>query len=290
MSVARNMWAAAAMLALAAHAADDEAARAQLEQKLRLTATLMADGSAAQRIIASGDARANAHLDEGRVHYALARDLLAKGDLPNARREADEALRHLGLARRMVPDAPARQAALQQRHQQMLAHLERLIDGWRTRTGPSDAEDGDLLAAISLIETARAFAQQARYEESVHTLALAEGHVLTGMNRALHARTLDYTHHPRTPAEEVEQELARLNGLVELVPLALADLRPRPEAVALIERYAQAGSALRVQAQQQMQAGHTQQALASVRSALMYVQRALSSAGLAMPQPTEPPP
>jgi hypothetical protein len=33
-------------------------------------------------------------------------------------------LRHLGLARRLAPDAPARQAAARQRHDQMLANLE----------------------------------------------------------------------------------------------------------------------------------------------------------------------
>jgi hypothetical protein len=84
----------------------DEAARAPLEQRLRLVATLMSDGPTQQRVLTSGQPRAQAHLDEGRVHHALAQDLLARGDLAGARREADEALRHLGLARRLAPMRP----------------------------------------------------------------------------------------------------------------------------------------------------------------------------------------
>jgi len=83
------------------------AARVQLEQKLKLVARLVSDSPSAQRIATSGNAEAVAHLDEGRVHHALAADLLAKGDLAGARKAADHALHHLSMARRSVPDAPA---------------------------------------------------------------------------------------------------------------------------------------------------------------------------------------
>lgn len=268
----------------AAGAADDGGAtRSALEQRLKLVAALMADGPVTQRIVASGHARATAHLDEGRAHHARAVEAVARGDLEAARRDADDALRHLGLARRLVPDTPARTAQARQRTEQMQATLSRLIESWRQRAGPVDAEDGDLVDAASLMETARGFAREQRWEEAVHTLANAEGHVLTGMNRLLHARTLDYTARPATPAEEYQHELARLASLAELVPLAVNDLKPRPEALALIERYAETGAALRSQAVVRAQAGDLAQALQHLRNALMYVQRALATAGLVAP-------
>ncbi len=266
--------------------ADGDAQRAQLEQRLRLTGALMSDSGTAQRITASGNARAQAHLDEGRVHHAMARDLLAKGDLAGARQAADDALKHLGMARRMVPDAPARQAAARQRFADMDAALERLIAAWRERLDPAAAPDGDLVAALGLIGTARGLAADGRHEDAVFTLGTAEGHVLTGMNRVMHARTIDYTARATTPAEEFELELARHRSLIDLVPLALNDLKPRPDARALIDRYTEASSSLRAQAEQQYRSGDTRQALAHLRNALLYVQRALTSAGLVIPQPT----
>lgn len=274
-------------------AADDDAKlRAALVQRLRLTASLMADSGAAQRIAASGNLRAAAHLDEGRVHHALAQDRLARGDLAGAREAVDDALRHFGQARRLVPDSQGLQAAARARHAQMRASLERLVDAWQARLRAGDAAgsagdvgmaDGDLVAAVGLIETARAFADRGRFDDAVHTLSLAEGHVLTGMNRVMHARTLDYTARAGTPAEAFQLEAARYSSLADLVPLAVRDLKPTPEALALVERYAQAGTQLRDRAQQQLADGHTQQALVDLGHALMFVQRALASAGLVAP-------
>jgi tetratricopeptide (TPR) repeat protein len=281
-----GMALAFAAITHAVAADDDAAARQQLEQRLKLTASMMSDSGTAKRITSSGNQRAAALLDEGRVHHALAVELLAKGDLTGARRAADEALQ----APRPGPPPGARRTgaagAAKQRSEQMLASLERLIDAWRQRIGPTDVEDGDLFAAIGLIATARGFAGEGRFEEAVWTLGAAEGHVLTGMNRVMHARTLDYTARASTPAEEFQLEMARHRSLTELVPLAVNDLKPRGDALALIDRYTEASSQLRQQAQAQFQAGDLPQALVHLRNALMYVQRALTSAGLVVPPST----
>lgn len=277
--------AAGALVLASATAAEPDAARAQVDQRLRLTAAMMSDSATAQRIAGSGNARAIAHLDEGRVHHALAVDLLNKGDVAGARAAADEALKHLGLARRLAPGGAARAAVAQQRFKEMEASLDRLLASWRERAG-AGAPDNDQLAAQELLARARAQAGESRFDEAVQSLVSAETHVLSGMNRLLHARTLDYTARAHTPAEEFELELARHGSLMELVPLALRDLDPRPDARVLIERYTEASATLRQQAQQQFKAGDAPAALANLRNALLYVQRALTSAGLVIPQPT----
>lgn len=275
-----------ATLALPA-AAQDDAARAQLEQKIRLTARLIADSPSAQRIVASGHTQALAHLEEGRLHHALAQDLFARGDLSGARREVDDALRHLGLARRLVPDAPARQAAARQRYDALRASTERLIEAWRQRTGDrSDADASDLTAAVGLLATAQLLAGDGRLEEANDLLAKAERHVLDGMTRTLHTTTLDYSPRFATPAEEFQYELARQQGFADLLPLALRELRPPADAGALIERYAESAQSLRAQALRRFNAGELPQALTHIRDATLAVQRALLAAGLVAPAPT----
>ncbi len=286
---ARAALAAALLLGVpSARAAEDDVARAQLEQKLKLVARLVSDSPSAQRIATSGNAEAVAHLDEGRVHHALAADLLAKGDLAGARKAADHALHHLSMARRSAPDAPARREAARQRHDQLLASVERLVEALRART--SNGEATDLTSAIGLLSVARQHAQEGRYDEANQALAQAERHVLAGMTRTLNATTLDYTVRAASPVEEFQNELARHKGLAELVPLAVRDLRPRPDAMALIDRYGETSTQLHGQALQQFQAGEIAQALTHLRNATLYVQRALLAAGLVAPQPTGNPP
>lgn len=278
--------AAGALLVAGAMAADADPARTQLEQRLRLSAAMMSDSATAQRIVASGNVRAIAHLDEGRLHHSRAVDLLDKGDVAAARAAADEALKHLGLARRLAPDSPARQGVARQRYGEMDASLDRLIAAWRQRAGTGAAQDDDLVAALGLVGTARRLAEESRFEEAVQSLGTAEAHVLAGMNRLMHARTLDYTARAATPAEAFELELARHRGLMDLVPLAIRDLNPRTDARVLVDRYAEASAALASQAQILAKAGDLPAAQATLGNALLYVQRALTSAGLVIPQPT----
>lgn len=263
---------------------DEAAQRAQVEQRLRLVASLLSDSRRAQRITASGSSEAVAHLDEGRVHHSLAGELLAKGDLAGARKAADEALKHLGMASRHVPDAPSRREAARARHEQLLASVERLLESLRARAGQAEATD--VTAAMGLVSVSRQHAQEGRYEEANQALGQAERHVLAGMNRTLNATTLDYTVRASSPVEEFQIELARHRGLADLIPLAVRDLQPRADALALIERYGESRSALYGQALQQFQSGDVVQALAHLRNATLFVQRALLAAGLVAPQPT----
>lgn len=289
MTTERHIGSAALAAALlvgsgATQAQDEAQQRVQVEQRLKLVASLLSDSRRAQRIVTSGSSEAVAHLDEGRVHHSLAAELLVKGDLAGARKAADEALKHLGMASRHVPDAPSRREAAKARHEQLLASVERLLESLRARAG--QAEAADVTSALGLVTVSRQQAQEGRYEEANQSLAQAERHVLAGMNRTLNATTLDYTVRASTPVEEFQVELARHRGLADLIPLAVRDLQPRADALALIERYGESRSALYGQALQHFQSGDVVQALVHLRNATLFVQRALLAAGLVAPQPT----
>ncbi|CAD5372309.1 Cellulose synthase operon protein C [Rubrivivax sp. A210] len=276
----------ALLLALSAGPVLANENRNQIEQRMQLTARLLADSLTAQRIVASGNVEAVGHLDEGRLRFSMAEEALQRGDLAVARQQVDDALKHLGLARRMAPDAPARQAALRQRHQEMLANVERLIDSWRSRAGAADGKGSDLAEALGLVGSARSMADSSRFEESVRALEAAQGYVLAGLARQLGTREIDYTVRASSPAEEFQLELKRHQSLAELVPVAVADLRPKGEALAAVERHAESGRVLRMQAEASFKGGDTAQALAHLRNASLFYQRALGAAGVAMPSAT----
>ena len=258
----------------------------QIDQRIRLTAQLIGDSPAAQRILASGNQQAVSNLEAGRMHLAQAQDQLAKGDLTGALRLVDEALRHVAIARRLVPDAASRQAVARQRFEGQIRHLESMFGAWRARLGLVDAEDRDLVEADGLMHTALNLAQEGRHDQAEQVLQAAERRVLSGMNRLLNERTLDYTARPTTPAEAFKLELARHRELADLVPVALRDLKPAPDAVALIGRYQETSQTLRGQAIQRFEGGHMEDALAHLRNALLYLQRALNAAGVTTPEPT----
>jgi hypothetical protein len=272
-------------LLLAAGIAIADDAQTQAEQRVRLAARLIADSPAAQRIQASGNAVAISHLDEGWLHLSAAEDALKAGDAAKARKNADESLQHLGMARRLVPDQPARQQALRQRHEQQLATVERLVETWRVRAGTN--ADNALLDATGLVGQAKRLGEEQRYEDSLRTLAAAEQRLLGGFSKLYASRELDYSARTSDPAEAFRDEMASYSALSELVPLAVRELAPRADARQLIERYMQSAQALHTQAQQRFEAGERSGALAALRNAVLYVQRALAAAGVVTPAPGE---
>ena len=274
-------------LTLALGSATADEARTQVEQRIRLAATLFADSPAAQRIAGSGNASAIGLFDEGRLHQTMAEEALRRGDTAVARREIDAALRQMGAALRLVPDSAARETAARKRHEHMMASLERLVDSWRARGGAAAAQDGDLLVALNLMNTARYFGRSGRHVEALFTLESAERHVLAGMSRALQQREIDYTQRAGTPEQEFQIELQRHQGMADLLPVAVSELKPRANAVQLLERYAATSRGLRAQAEIKFQSGDVTAALALIRDAMQNLQSAMQAAGLSMPQATE---
>lgn len=254
--------------------------RTQVEQRVRLAARMVTDPSTLQRLASQGPSPARAHHDEGRLHQSMAEEALTRGDLATARREADEAMRLLALARRLAPDDSQRRAAARRRHEQAATTLQRLVDAWQARLGEGEPLDGDLFAAIGLLATAQHFAQEGRWDEGAHTLRLAEQHLLGGMARAFGGQEIDYTERALQPADAFRIELRQVQALHDLLPLALRELQPTPQAQALAESHADTGRRLRQQAQQLAQAGDPVAALALLRQARQHGQRALAATGL----------
>jgi len=78
--------------------------------------------------------------------------------------------------------------------------------------------------------------------EAVVALEKAERGLMSGLNALLGSSTLQYSHRFEAPAEEYAHELDRHLAYRDLVPLAIAELKPRREAVGLVERYVAASA------------------------------------------------
>lgn len=273
-----------AALFAAAVSAQDAAARRTVEQKLELVRQLVSDSPAARRIAASGNAHAQRHLDEGRRHFERAGEALRAGDIAAAGAAADEALWSFGRARQLVPDDMSRTIAERVRYQQLLQSAERMVPTFRDHLAHAGAADApDLAAAVDLIEQAKTLAAAERIAEANRALLQAERHLLVGLSRTIGDRTLVYRAHFETPAQEFDYELERHRSLHELVPVAIDELKPGEEARASIRQLVERSQSLRARAVALAGEHRHEGALETVREATVLLQRALTTAGLAMP-------
>lgn len=280
----RWLIALSAALFIAAALAQDAAARRTVEQKLELVRQLVSDSPAARRIAASGNSAAQRHLEEGRRHFERAGEALRAGDIAAAGAAADEALWSFGRARQLVPDDMSRAIAERVRYQQLLQSAERMVPTYRGHLAHAGAADApDLAAALALIEQAKTLAAAERIGEANRALLQAERHLLVGLNRTIGDRTLVYRAHFETTAQEFDYELERHRSLHELVPVAIDQLKPGAEARAAIGQLVERSQSLRARAVALAGERRHEAALDTVREATALLQRALTTAGLAMP-------
>jgi hypothetical protein len=136
----------------------------------------------------------------------------------------------------------------------------------------------------ALLDKARDHATAEHMVDAVRVLEQAERLLMRGLNHVLGAATLEYTQRFDSPAQEYAYELERNRSYRDLVPLALGELRPSPEARGLIERYVEQNRLALQDAGRQAERGNHAAALKGVLSGTGALQRALSAAGLVLPQ------
>jgi len=289
----RRVAAGVAVLACAGAMAQagDPAERRALEQKEALVRRLAFDSPAESRIAAGDSEEARTELRRARAFHARALALAEAGELGQARKELDAALVAIARARQLAPDAAARSREQGERFATRLRAAEALARSYESNLAlarglPADAaaEDGRLVGARAGLEGARHLAAAGQAEQAAAALEGVERELMAGLNAALGSATLRYSRQFADPAEEYAFELARNRDYRDLVPVAIARLTPRREAVTLVERYVTRNARL-VEAA----AGHAAerrfaQAIDDLRSGTANLQSALAAAGLAMPR------
>lgn len=270
-------------------AADPQSQRRLLEQKAALVERLLSESPAAKRIGASSNADAKQHMAAAREQYAAVGALLQSGDLAGADARLNEAMWLIGKARQLVPDSMYRLTEHRVRYARLLESIESLRGSYehhmgRAKGASADKEKANLARVSSMVEEAKSLATSEQVVEANKVLASAEQSLMAGLNRLLGTETLQYTPKFNTPNEELDYEMERNRSLVELVPVAVAQLNPPKEAVQLIDRYVSSNESLRGQAKQHASKRDYRSALQSVREGTAFLQRALLAAGLVVPQ------
>jgi len=269
-----------------------ESLQAKFDNKMRLVKLLLAQSPAVQRIPQSDNAQAKKKLADAQALYAKAGLELNAGRTEGAIKLLDQALLEIVSAARLVPDPAQLAAAERTRYTSQSEALRTFLAMQRTVSarmaakktvpGTQDAE-----RINGMVAKAEALAAAGNHKDANAVLADAYDAVVGSLNRMLMSETIVYDQKFDTPAEEFQFELARNRSFEELVPIALAQLSPSPDAVQQSERAAQQGKALREAAQKQAAGGDYPSALKTIQDATGHLQRSLRTAGVLVPQASE---
>lgn len=266
---------------------------AGLVQKQAFARSLVEDAAVAERIKASQDTEALRLFALAKENYASAIASVKGGDYANAEQQFNDAMSAMGKARRLAPDAAAlaaKQRAEYAEKLQSVEGLEKSYRGYLKNAGRkpgaagSETDESASLGISRLLEAAKRHAAENRPGDALRALDKAEQVMLSALNRVLGSTTLDYAMKFETPAEEFAFELERNRSYVELVPVAIAEYKPKEESRQIIEVLVNQSREAVEQARGYAAQKDYQRALASVRSGTEYLMNALGVAGLVVPQ------
>ena len=207
------------------------------------------DASVVRRIKDSGDAEAQRLFAAATASYVNARAALGKGDYVTAGKYLDEAMSAMVKARRRVPDNAGMAVKQRAEYDRSLASVESLAKSYfiqikqssqKSSVSGADTEDRASMGIKRLIEAAKAHAKSGDYSSALQALGKAEQVMKSAVGRVLGSTVLDYTQKFETLAEEYAFELERNRSYVDLVPVAIAELKPGNEAKKNIEGLRQA--------------------------------------------------
>jgi hypothetical protein len=262
-----------------------------VKQKEALVRSLIGTSPVAARIAASQSGEAKQFFGKAQDFYNQAALHIQTGDMAKAEQFLNDAMWNIGRARQLVPDPAARQVEEKVRYARLQEGVESLRTSYARHIGrlkgqPSAAAgERELKRIDAMVEEARTQISSEKVNDAVRTLEQAEKALLQGMGQVL-GTTVEYAEKFDSPAEEFAYELERNRSFVDLVPVAVAELKPGEDAKRLIERYAEQNRTIREQAQQQAQGKDYAAALKAIRAGTGYLQRALLAAGLVVPTDT----
>lgn len=258
----------------------------QVEQKAAMLNRVLHQSPVAARI-------ANSQNDDARRHFSRARDLTqharqlaAEGQARAADGLLNEAIYEISKAQQLVPDPGTLQAAERARYSQLedsVAALRRAALVALPNPMGRKADTEQLLrTADVLVEQAVALAKSDKYIEANRQLDRALMLLLKDASTRLSGQTIVYDHRFANRREEFDFELERHRSFERLVPLALLEFRPAPEARALVDRHVVQARELR----ERGEARFSREPLAAIKDVADgtdALRRALQAAGLSVP-------
>jgi hypothetical protein len=259
-----------------------------IEQKFTMVDKTLNHSPVAARVLTSQNEQARRHFTSARELLAHARTLSGDGHLRGADALLNEAIWEISRAQQLVPDPGSQQAGERVRFGQLedsVAALRRTALIALPLPSARQGESAERVGARAnvLIEQAVALARADRYIDANKLLDQALLLLLKDATARLAGQTIVYDRRFADRREEFNFELERHRSYERLVPLAVLEFRPAPEARVLVERHVAQARELREQAE----AGVGRDAMAAIKDVTdgtESLRRALQAAGLVVPQ------
>lgn len=263
----------------------------EVRQKLQLVEALLTKSPVMVRIAESGNEQAKYQASAAQKLYQRARDAMTANDMAIADGHLNDALRLMGEASRSVPDPKqtfaeqrAKYAHLTQQIEQFHASYQKIQEREEVKKllDPSVALDVERIR--TMMKAAAALEQDQDYSGANKVLAEAHDITVSTLKNLMANETYVYDLRFASSVDEYRYELERHKGYEELIPIAAAALHPNPVANKLIYDYFRQSQALKAKAQPQAEIGDYKSALQTMREAIDYLQKALQSVGIVVPQ------
>ena len=259
-----------------------------LEQKAAMLDRVLNQSPVAARVAGSGNEAARKHFATARELLAHARELTTDGALRGADALLNEAIYEVSRAQQLVPDPGSQQAAERARYEQLensVAALRRTALIALPATAPKRNESREQVGAHAdvLVDQATSLARSNRYIEANKQLDAALMLLLNDASARLAGHTIVYDVRFADRKEEFDFELERFRSFERLVPLALLEFRPSPEARVLVDRHVAQATELRQRGEAQLSRDPLA-AIKDVTEGTDALRRALQAAGLQVPQ------
>ena len=264
---------------------------AVLAQKSAMIDKVLNESPVAARILGSGNDEARRHFTRARELAAHARALRADGLQRAADGLLNEAISEISQAQQLVPDPGALQNTERARYAQLqdsVVAMKRTAQIALPAAAPRKGESREMMLARAdlMVDQAKQLAGADRYIEANKQLDAALMLFLQDASSRLAGHTIVYDVRFADRREEFDFELDRHRSFERLVPLALVEYRPAPEAKALVDRYVAQARDLREHGEAQF-ARDPLAAIKDVSDGTEALRRALQAAGLVVPQTME---
>lgn len=277
--------AAAAIQSLGSRGVESSVTPSKVKQKL-MFAEMMSKSKGSKRVLASQNDEAKLLLSNAKSLITQGQEKSRAGDLPEALTLADNSLKMMSEATRLVPgEEEMAQLAenyklsllgirdYQKSHKDNLARLEKL----GTVSDDARYDEADVAKKLS---AAQALADKNNYARASTILSEVNNTITVALHKMLDSSTIVYDLNFATAADEYNYELKRFVGYEELIPVAIEAKKPAPGAIKLMQSFHEKARKRRDQAVAKAAAGEYGDAIAMLHQATKTVRRALRMVGV----------
>lgn len=254
----------------------------QVKQKLAYGQMLL--GSAAvKKVDASSNPDASALVVQAKEMFAKGQTLQSKGDNTQALAAADEGLRLLNSATRLVATTTVEKdyaAEYEPLHKEVKGYFAAYQKNAKSQSKDKISVKFDEDKFVGLVKEAEGAAGRQDHKSAVESLHKASAMVTAALSVMLDSATVVYEQSFDTPKDEFDFEVARYESYRELVPIAIEQRNPSASQVAMMDEFVAKADRIVDEGKPFAERGDYTTAIQALQAATDNVKRALMIAGV----------